>query len=80
MDKLATHYTFEIALKAFKEGKTIYRVGGYGKKYIKMETIINGKSKVQLGTLRSNNDFSTGINFDLEDVIADDWIIQEEKV
>lgn len=78
MDVFRDKCTFEIALRAFKEGSTIYRVNGYGRKYTKMETIIRGSSKTQFGTLRDSN-FESGCHFNLEDIFASDWIIENDE-
>jgi hypothetical protein len=80
MDKyIAEKNNFSIALEALKEGRTIHRAGGI-RKYSTRTLIYREKTIIEYGTTwNDGEDFMQGINFSIEDVLADNWIIEEKK-
>lgn len=80
MDKfIREKYTFTEAIEGLKNGNMIHRSGSK-RLYIKREIICNGKSLTEYGNGYIGDDsFAEGINFRFEDVLADDWIIEQKK-
>lgn len=73
--------TFEEALKKLKEGYIIQRCNGEWKRaYKKGFTEVKGKIQEVYGTLYTDQIFTPGGSFYLEDVMADDWIIKGKKI
>jgi hypothetical protein len=72
-------HDFSDALKAFKEGKSIHRNEAYTTFYVSREVTVEGKTFREYGTKRNNGEFSKNAIFSLEEVFADDWIIEEKK-
>lgn len=80
MDKFVRDkFTFMEAIEALESGKPIHR-SGTSKIYIKREIVCKGKTIVEYGNEWSYDEkFSEGVLFKLEDVMAEDWIIEEKK-
>lgn len=69
-------YSFSEAIEAFRNGSTIYRPEKYTK-YLTRVTILRGVETSELGSCWDKNDFKEGCSFNLEDVLANDWIIEK---
>lgn len=80
MDKFVREkFTFTEAIEGLKKGNIIHRSGSK-RTYVKREITCKGKSIVEYGFGYMGDDsFLEGISFRFEDVLADDWIIEEEK-
>lgn len=69
-------HTFDQAILALRNGAMIYRNDGY-KRYAKRVISCNGKEIIEYGSWRDKNSFDEGCLFNLEDVFAEDWIIEK---
>jgi hypothetical protein len=75
LSKFKKKQTFEEAIKALKEGATIYRPEISYTTYKSRTITEDGKSYKEWGMIR-NDSFEKGVFFDSSDVFADDWIIE----
>lgn len=69
-------HTFDQAILALRDGALVYRNDGY-KRYVKRVISCNGKEIIEYGSWRDKNSFDEGCLFNLEDVFAEDWIIEK---
>jgi hypothetical protein len=72
-------HDFSEAVKAFKEGKSIHRNENYPTFYTSREITEDGKTTREYGYRRRDGSFSQSISFSIEEVFAEDWIIEEKK-
>jgi hypothetical protein len=79
MDKfIREKNNFSNALEGLKKGQTIHRAGSFVK-YLRREIIIDGKSSFEYGYQIDDRDFHPGTHISIEDMLQDDWIIEEKK-
>ena len=79
MDKLVRDKnSFSIAVEALRQGKTIHRSCDMTY-YCSREISYEGKKSVEYGYRISDRDFHKGTLFDVNDILANDWIIEENK-
>lgn len=76
---MSKKYTFYQALEALKEGKSIHRNTKYPLHYVKCDMIIDGKNVQKFLDGFSDRELRETSYFRMEDILADDWIIEEKK-
>ena len=74
-DQFTKKTNFWMAVDALKEGKVVRRKDGW-KTFVKMDTTVNGKHEEVYGSINKGK-FSPGTYLTIEDVLADDWIIED---
>ena len=70
--------SFVVAIEALKNGKVIWRSGSC-QKYLRREVKYPDRTDIQYGNYIGDTKFRDDIYFKLEDVLADDWIINEKN-
>jgi len=65
------------AIEALKQGKTIHRNLKYPTYYVKSEMMFEGKRIISYLTRYSGDQLHDYISFKMEDILAEDWIIEE---
>lgn len=70
--------SFAIAIEALRAGKTIHR-SGEAVYYCSREVSYQGKMSTEYGYRISDREFRHDAHFDMNDVLANDWIIKENE-
>mgnify|MGYP001603563765 FL=1 len=70
--------SFPEAVEALKEGKLIHREGER-RKYGSREIYFKGEKQTEYGSLYGDGAFGASSIFYMDDILADDWIIEESK-
>jgi len=68
---------FFVAIQALQQGKTIHRNIKYPTYYIRMEMVFEGKKTISYLTRGLGDQLHQHMSFKIEDVLAEDWIIEE---